>query len=1293
MKKFLIAFMVTSHAVIAQQFTSPFPTTEPLVGYSLSRAFSGLNFRPSTNRIIGGISPPGDQRLFIALKQGEIVVITNTLAPTLTSVLDLRSETWTHLEAGLMGFAFHPGFQTNGLVYTFGNVTNEGGTFSRLARWQMDPVNPNRVDPASGLIMIEQKISAAAHIGGDLKFGPDGYLYVPLGDGTDSNRATTSAEYIDRNFFGAILRIDVDGRPGNLAPNPHPSVRGGYWVPADNPWVGATSFNGKPVDPASVRTEFWAVGLRNPYRIAFEPGAASLLVADVGNMRWEEVNRVVAGGNYGWNWMEGNEITRASGVPPSLDVDAFTPPFWAYPHPGVVPEGDPNFTGNCIIGGLVYEGTKYPHLKGKYLCADFVAGHVWAVSPTSPMTVERIAGISSGPTSFALDPNTGDILISSSLGWHILSQTVDTTLPPTLSATGVFTNLNSMAPAPGIRPYEVANPFWSDYAIKSRWFYLPPDTTVTRGASDDWVFPPGMFWVKHFVLEAERSTPPTFPVETRFIVKTANGAYGLTYRWRPDLSDADLVGIEGADTHLAVQIDGQMEQQPWRFPSRYECAACHNPTAGWALGFSSRQLNLGNQLVDLSLQGVFTPTIDPSDLLHLPRLARPDDDQASLEHRFKSYADANCAYCHQPGGIGRGDWDARFSVPLADSRLIDATVVEDLGIPGARVIKPGDPTKSILYRRVADMVGPHEPAAYHMSPLASYQLDRAATNLLARYIDSLRVTTVPSTRTVWQIGTDDNPLVAPYRPYAEFSPQNHYNDLRPGQVTRLPGDPEYDPENNPIRDDDFYTAGIYPAGFNGLTAALTVPNDEPPIAWEHSQTGGDRTNRIHFVLGDDQMTADTWFRLNFEFANGGSMIDGVVQPGLADHDMVVLFRNGSDVATEIFSQRISQKTNIVIHFSAASVGASPGANTIEIIRTGPNDPETVYWIIYDYVRLELHPEVNTPPVLIPPSDLTVREQTPFSRQLSASDDDVPAQRLAYSLIAGPEGLTVSSSGLMTWTPGEAQGPGSYPVEIQVTDDGVPPLSDRKQFSIAINESGPTDPALLRSVWQIGADDQPQITPYRPYAEFSAEDGRDDPRPGQVTRLPADPQFDETTNPGADDDFYFAGIYPTGFNGLLTPLIVSNDEPARAWERALTGSDPTNRVHFHLDPVQVTPGSRLRLSFEMVNGGVAMGGFGTHDLEVGFRNGSEVITPLYSERLSRKTNVVVEFLASTVGAAAGPNTVEFVRTGPTDPEQAFWILFDYVRIEWLPAEETGPTQPPSGPGGVATTDVSDVEASP
>ncbi len=213
--------------------------------------------------------------------------------------------------------------------------------------------------------------------GGDLEFGPDGYLYMSWGDEGNQNDSRNNGQVIDKDFWSSITRMDVDLEPedyspsdgtggddSNLPPNDHPAIvlRSGaplYEVPSDNPWVGATTFNGVAVDPTEVRTEFFAVGFRNPWRFSFDKVTGELWAGDVGQGAWEEVAVIDFGSNHGWAWREGkqsgpkngNLINGASQTSATL-ID----PEWDYGH------GSGEFQGNSVTGGVVYRGTGIPEL-------------------------------------------------------------------------------------------------------------------------------------------------------------------------------------------------------------------------------------------------------------------------------------------------------------------------------------------------------------------------------------------------------------------------------------------------------------------------------------------------------------------------------------------------------------------------------------------------------------------------------------------------------------------------------------------------------------------------------------------------------------------------------------------------------------------------------------------------------------------------------------------------------------------------------------------------------------------
>jgi glucose/arabinose dehydrogenase len=375
--------------------------------YTTAPAFEPLVFAQP----LAVATPPGEtNRLFIVEKTGRIVVVPDLAKPTREVFLDISDRLGTNSdgELGLLALAFHPNYRINRQFYLWYTQFTGGGRTahgtSRLARFLASAASPDVADPASEQLLIVQPDEASNHNGGELLFGPDGYLYLSIGDEGAYNDIFENSQRIDRDFFSGIFRIDVDRRPGNLPPNPHPAVQPGtYLVPHDNPFVGATRFNGKPVEPSAIRTEFWAVGLRNVWRMSFDSVTGQLWAGDVGQKSSEEVDLIVRGGNYGWNYREslGHGPRR---TPAGL---TFIEPIWDYPRSD----------GFSITGGFVYRGTRYPDLDGQYLFADYVSGRIWALRPDGDRRVsaDRVRQIAQVGfvTSFGLDPRTGDILLAS----------------------------------------------------------------------------------------------------------------------------------------------------------------------------------------------------------------------------------------------------------------------------------------------------------------------------------------------------------------------------------------------------------------------------------------------------------------------------------------------------------------------------------------------------------------------------------------------------------------------------------------------------------------------------------------------------------------------------------------------------------------------------------------------------------------------------------------------------------------------------------------------------------------
>jgi glucose/arabinose dehydrogenase len=370
-------------------------------------AFPGLPGFASRPVVI--TSPPGEtNRLFICEHAGVIAVITNLAAPNRSVFMNMTSRVTESGESGLCGMAFHPGYATNGFFYAFFTGTTNGGLCEYVSRFHVSATNINQGDMSSEVVLMGQPDRVDNHNAGDMHFGPDGYLYIAVGDEGDQYNVYHNAQHINSNLFSGILRIDVDKRPGSLAPNPSANalITANYAIPPDNPFVGATSFDGIAINPAQVRTEFWAVGMRNPWRFSFDPVTGLLYSGDVGQDTVEEINIVKKGGNYGWATWEGN-LSPPPGVNTNGQPIAQNPigPIIQYVHGTAINQG------HSVIGGLVYRGSRFPQLTGAYVYGEFSYAKVWAsfydgTNATTPFLMFT----NSRAMAFGTDPRNGDVL-------------------------------------------------------------------------------------------------------------------------------------------------------------------------------------------------------------------------------------------------------------------------------------------------------------------------------------------------------------------------------------------------------------------------------------------------------------------------------------------------------------------------------------------------------------------------------------------------------------------------------------------------------------------------------------------------------------------------------------------------------------------------------------------------------------------------------------------------------------------------------------------------------------------
>lgn len=381
--------------------------------YELEDVFPGLQFEQP----LGIVRAPGDNsRLFIVEKTGRIQVITGLKdnKPHKQLFLDLTRLPKATLEitgeCGVLGLAFPPDHAKSGRCFVYYSLKIGGQLYQRISRFNVFPDSPNQVDNRTEQPLITQQDEASNHNGGDLQFGPDGYLYISVGDGGAGNDKLDQARFVDKGFHAGILRIDVDKQAGSLPPNPHPAIsravngNAHYAIPADNPLVGTTSYHGKAVNPAQVRTEFWATGLRNPWRISFDPATGRLFAGEVGQGLYEEVNIITKGGDYGWSYREAlHPFPQGPGG--SQEPVSFQPipPIFEYPRT----------VGLSITGGVVYHGDRLAPLKDAYIFGDYATGRVIALKDEGkPQWSDQTLAQAPGIAGIGLDPRNGDVLFA-----------------------------------------------------------------------------------------------------------------------------------------------------------------------------------------------------------------------------------------------------------------------------------------------------------------------------------------------------------------------------------------------------------------------------------------------------------------------------------------------------------------------------------------------------------------------------------------------------------------------------------------------------------------------------------------------------------------------------------------------------------------------------------------------------------------------------------------------------------------------------------------------------------------
>lgn len=677
----------------------PFTSTPVYPHFKFNRLSSILR--------VPSAEPAGPERMLVTEVEGSAWTFLSEgegTAPERLFDLPSHFKQSTHTYA----VAFHPRFPAVPHIFVLYNRVQPKPAENFIARLTVTLGASPVVDMGSEQILLQWP--SDGHNGGDLRFGPEGYLYASIGDRSQPGDLNNLGQRVDI-ISGGVLRLDVD----------HPAPGQNYAVPVDNPFVGQPD----------VRPEFWSYGLRNPWRLFVAPNG-DVWTGDNGDDSWETIHLIRKGQNSGWSVYEGSHPFKRNrvlaGPTPNL-----TPPVIELSHA----------EARSMVGGLVYSGTKHPSLLGHYVFGDYVTGSVWAFQwdGAAAQNFRRIADTRGQILSFGTD-RAGEILMTRNDGQiHRLDpapppQVAKAKFPELLSATGIYASTAQNAPAPGVVPYAVNAGAWSDGARAHRWLAVAGWQAIKVDSVGEgrWSLPDGSAVAR--TLEVSTSLGPR-RVETQLMYREHGAWRFYTYAWNEAQTDAELIPEAGEERAVPAQ-----PPRRWRFSSRGECAVCHTSQTDFTIALTTAQLNrdgdlsaLGrrveNQIAALVEVGMIKlEAAAPAE--PWPRKTAPADVFQPVAARARAYLDINCAHCHRTNGVGgRAAFQLTEAIPLARAGLINGQPLVPLLGGDSKIITPGLPERSEIIHRLSIAEGGRMPM------LGAQQKDLEGVDLIRRWIQEM----------------------------------------------------------------------------------------------------------------------------------------------------------------------------------------------------------------------------------------------------------------------------------------------------------------------------------------------------------------------------------------------------------------------------------------------------------------------------------------------------------------------------------------------------------------------------